>query len=75
SPVFTGGNSYGTGYSLKGALEYHLFDRYFIGAQYALDRSAYYAPNNYVLYLRRMFWPWQEPVPYPPKPVTPYSQY
>jgi predicted Zn-dependent protease len=75
SQMFSGSKGYGTGYSLKGALEYHLFDRYFIGAQYALDRSAYYAPNNYVLYLRRMFWPWNEPVPYPPRPVRPYSQY
>lgn len=72
---YTGGNSYGTGYSLKGALEYHLFDRYFIGTEYAMDRSAYYAPNHFVLYFRRMFWPWNEAVPYPPKPITPYSQY
>jgi tetratricopeptide (TPR) repeat protein len=75
SPVYGGGSSSGIGYTFKSALEYQINQDYFIGGQIALDRSAYYAPNFFALYLRRMFDPWNKPVPYPPRPPKPYSDY
>lgn len=75
SPVYGGGASSGVGYALKGAMEYQINSDYFIGTAIDLDRSAYYAPNFFSLYLRRVFTPWTQAVPYPPRPPKPYSQY
>jgi predicted Zn-dependent protease len=74
-PVYGGGSGSGIGYTLKGALEYQINPDYFVGGEFDLDRSAYYAPNFFTLYVRRMFDPWNKPVPYPPRPPKPYSQY
>lgn len=75
SPVYAGGSGSGVGYALKGAMEYQINSDYFIGGNIDLDRSAYYAPNFFSLYLRRVFTPWTQAVPYPPRPPKPYSQY
>ena len=75
APVYSGGSGSGIGYALKGALEYQINPDYFVGGAFDLDRSAYYAPNFFTLYLRRVFDPWSKPVPYPPRPPKPYSQY
>ena len=75
APVYGGSSGSGIGYTLKGALEYQINSDYFIGGAFDLDRSAYYAPNFFTLYLRRVFDPWNKPVPYPPQPPKPYSQY
>lgn len=75
SPVYAGGSGSGIGYALKGAMEYQINSDYFIGSNIDLDRSAYYAPNFFNLYVRRVFTPWTQAVPYPPRPPKPYSQY
>ncbi len=75
NPVFTGGSSHGTGYSLTGAVERRLSPRLFAGARFEIDRSAYYAPNFAIVYLRYMFDVPAGSIPYPPSPVRPYSRY
>lgn len=75
SPVYGGGSGSGIGYALKAAMEYQINSDYFIGSNIDLDRSAYYAPNFFNLYVRRVFAPWTQAVPYPPRPPKPYSQY
>ncbi|PTU30987.1 cellulose synthase subunit BcsC-related outer membrane protein [Stenotrophobium rhamnosiphilum] len=75
SPVYDGGSSSGIGYALKGAMEYQINSDYFIGTIANMDRSAYYAPNFFNVYVRRVFTPWTQAVPYPPRPPKPYSQY
>ena len=75
SPVYSGGSGSGIGYALKGAMEYQIDSDYFIGSNIDLDRSAYYAPNSFNLYFRRVFTPWTDAVPYPSRPPKPYSQY
>jgi tetratricopeptide (TPR) repeat protein len=74
-PVYGGGSGSGIGYTLKGALEYQVSPDTFVGGEFDVDRSAYYAPNFFQLYVRRMFDLWSKPVPYPPRPPKPYSQY
>lgn len=75
SPVYGGGSSTGIGYTAQGSLEYQLNSDYFVGGAFDIDRSAYYSPNFFTLYVRRVFYPWTQPVPYPPRPPKPYSQY
>jgi predicted Zn-dependent protease len=75
TPVYTGGNGHGTGYSLLGALEYEFTPNLFGGGRFEIDRSAYYAPNFAILYLRYLFDGYKGPVPYPPDPVKPYSRF
>jgi cellulose synthase operon protein C len=75
TPVYTGGNGHGTGYSLLGALEYQFTPKLFGGGRFEIDRSAYYAPNFAILYLRYLFDGHTGPVPYPPDPVKPYSRF
>lgn len=75
APVYGGGSSSGIGYTAQGSLEYQVNATTFVGGAFDIDRSAYYAPNFFTLYLRRMFDSWGQPVPYPPRPPKPYSQY
>lgn len=75
APVYDGGSGGGRGYSLFGALEYELHPNLFIGASGAMDRSEFYKPVFYSLYLRYPFNAWEGPVNFPPRPPTPYSRY
>lgn len=75
APVYDGGSGGGRGYSLFGALEYELHPNLFIGTSGALDRSEFYKPVFYSLYLRYPFNGWEGPVNFPPRPPTPYSRY
>ena len=75
TPVYTGGNGHGTGFSLGGSLEKQLTPHLFAGGRIEIDRSNYYTPNFAILYLRYLFDAQTGPVPYPPDPVKPYSRY
>ena len=75
TPVYTGGNGNGTGWSLGGALEHQVTSQIFAGARFQIDRSDYYTPNYAILYLRYLFDENNESVPYPPEPVKAYSRY
>lgn len=75
TPVYTGGKGNGTGFYLGGALEYQVASHLFAGGRLEIDRSAYYTPNFLTFYLRYLFDPYTDPVPYPPEPVKPYSRF
>ncbi len=73
--VYAGGSGGGLGYGLRGAAEYRVMPNFALGGRFSMDRSAYYAPNSVLMYLRYMFNPETGPVKMKPEPVTPYSQY
>lgn len=74
NPTYAGGNGGGFGYGLLAEAEYRVAPDLMLGARFSMDRSAYYAPNSLMLYLRYLFKPEKGPVKMP-KPVVPYSQY
>jgi hypothetical protein len=73
--LYAGGTGGGIGYGLRGATEYRLTPNFALGGRFSMDRSAYYAPNSLLMYMRYMFNPETGPVKMRPDPVTPYSQY
>jgi tetratricopeptide (TPR) repeat protein len=74
-PVYKGGSGSGIGYDLHSVLEYKLTRRWFLGNRFEIDRSAFYEPNYYTLYLRYEFRPHDWRIDFPPRPIIPYSQY
>ncbi len=74
-PVYDGGSGSGIGYDIRSILEYKLSRRWFVGSRFEIDRSAFYAPNYYTLYLRYEFRPHDWAIDFPPRPIIPYSQY
>lgn len=75
TPVYTGGNGQGTGYSLGGAMEYRFTPQLFGGGRFSIDRSDYYTPNFAIVYLRYLFDARTGAMPYPPDPVKAYSRF
>lgn len=73
--VYTGGPGGGDGYGLRAMAEYRIAPDFVIGGRFSMDRSAYFAPNALLFYLRYLFKPETGPVRLNPDPVTPYSQY
>ncbi len=73
--MYTGGPGGGDGYGLRAMAEYRIAPNFVIGGQFNMDRSAYFAPNSLLFYLRYLFKPETGPVRLNPDPVTPYSQY
>jgi predicted Zn-dependent protease len=73
--IYSGGPGSGFGYGLRGTTEYRATPNFALGGRFNMDRSAYYAPNSVLFYLRYMFNPETGPVKLRPDPVTPYSQY
>lgn len=74
-PTFAGGGSSGLGRSLRAGLEYRASSNVSLGAQIELDRSAYYAPTNVLVYLRYRFDPVLAAPDDRPRPVQPYSAF
>jgi len=74
NPVHAGGSGGGWSTSLRADLERSLGDGWSVGASYIADRSAYYAPTQWLFYLRRggQTQPGQVPLP---RPLQPYSQF
>lgn len=68
-----GGNGGGTSHSLRAEIERRLTPHWSVGASYNADRSAYYAPTQWLFYLRHSAKP-QAEMPPLPRPVQPYSQ-
>ncbi|WP_321936620.1 cellulose synthase subunit BcsC-related outer membrane protein [Paraburkholderia sp. J8-2] len=75
SPYFGGGSGGGFSYTIEAALEYRVTEHFVVGGRFSIDRSRDYAPNVGVLYMRYFFSPQKGPVPFPPRPVVPYSAY
>ena len=74
NPVHAGGRGGGTSTSLRAELERRLGAHWSAGASVFADRSAYYAPTQWLFYLRRNLVPQTGEVPLP-RPVQPYSQF
>lgn len=74
-PVYAGSSGSGLGRSFQGALEYQMTPHLALGAQLELDRSAYYAPTNFMVYGRYHFEPAMAPLDNRPRPVRPYSSF
>ncbi len=66
-------NSTGHGYALRAVLERQLASQWVLGARLELDRSAYYAPTNLMVYARYRFAPVVAPLVDRPMPVQPYA--
>lgn len=75
APVYDASSGAGTGFSLKGALEYEITKKWFVGGHLDIDRSAFYAPNFMQLYLRYDFAPQRGPIRFPPQPPRSYSRF
>lgn len=75
SPYYGSGSGGGFSYTVAGALEYRVTEHWVLGTRFKLDRSRDYAPNLGTIYLRYFFDRQRMPVPYPPRPVQPYSAY
>lgn len=73
--IYGGGTGGGYGYGVRAAAEYRLTPNFAFGGRFNMERSAYYAPNSLLFYLRYMFNPETGQVKLRPDPVTPYSQY
>lgn len=72
--TYAGGNGGGFGFGLLAAAEYRLSPELVLGGRFSMDRSAYYAPNSLLIYLRYLFKPETGPVR-KPEPLVPYAQY
>lgn len=69
-----GGRGGGTSTSVRAEVERRLAPHWSAGAVYNADRSAYYAPTQWLFYLRRSFKPQGGELPLP-RPVQPYAQF
>lgn len=74
-PTYQGGPGSGYGYGLRATSEYRAAPEVVLGGKFSMDRSAYYAPNSVLFYLKYLFTPETGPVKLRPDPVLPYSQY
>jgi cellulose synthase operon protein C len=75
APVYGPGGGTGVGYALRGALEYQLTPRWYLGGTLDLDRSEFYTPNAYGAYLRYDFDGRPLRIPFPPRPPRPYASF
>lgn len=74
-PRHSGGKGGGFGGSMRAAIEHRLTPQWSLGAWLDLERSDDYSPTRGMIYLRHFFKPQGSPVPVPPQPVVPYSQF
>lgn len=75
SPLHNGGGrGGGTSHSLRAEIEHRLTAHWSAGVTYNADRSAYYAPTQWLFYLRHSAKPQTGAVPLP-QPVQPYAQF
>ena len=75
NPVHAAGAGGGWAGSLRADVEYRSGAHWSIGGWLDIDRSAYYAPNRLMFYVRYWFEPQQGAVSFPPHPVVPISLY
>ena len=74
--TYSGSSGPGSAYSLLAAWEYQITPSVFIGNRLKLERSPYYAPNSFVLYVRiALDGTAPNPVPLQTQPVIPTSRF
>ncbi|WP_158702894.1 cellulose biosynthesis protein BcsC [Melaminivora suipulveris] len=74
-PVYGESGSTGFGRSLRAAVEYQFSAAGAVGAMLSVERSAYYAPSQLMMYLRLLLEPVRAPHPDRPRPVQPYADF
>jgi hypothetical protein len=85
APIYEGGTGHGKGYTLGWSAEFELASNLIVGARLQKDRSDFYAPNFFNLYLRYTFdgkeaqasgaLPDNATAALPPAAIKPYSAY
>jgi cellulose synthase operon protein C len=76
NPMYKGGSSSGLGYALRALVEYPMTDRMLLGGRLDLDRADYYAPTNWLVYLRYFFDPMTpERRKAVPSAIVPYARF
>ncbi|MCW3480510.1 cellulose synthase subunit BcsC-related outer membrane protein [Neisseriaceae bacterium JH1-16] len=75
NPTFSGSSGWGSGASLGGAFEYQMAPKWVLGGRFDLEYSQYYQPSRLGMYLRYSFAPPANPLPFPPEPLRPYSDF
>ena len=73
--TYGSGGGFGVGFSLTGRAEYWVNRHWVIGGQVQFERSDYYAPNRFLVYMRYHFDARRGDVPMPPSPVRPIWSY
>jgi len=73
--TYGSGGGFGVGFSILGRAEYWINRHWVIGGQVQFERSDYYAPNRFLLYMRYHFDARRGDVPMPPSPVRPIWSY
>lgn len=74
APVFGGESSSGVSLSAYAAVERQLSPTWIAGAKLDIDRSDYYEPTVFMIYLRHAFAPWTTRIAVPPRPLQPYNE-
>lgn len=72
NPVHAGGSFSGTGYSVNATVERWLQSRWVVGGRLEVERSPYYAPSSFSIYLRYQWEPDNDKVPLSPRPPHAY---
>jgi hypothetical protein len=76
NPYYSASSGPGSAYSLLAAWEYQVSPSVFVGNRLKLERSPYYAPNSFVLYVRiALDDPAPHPVPLQTQPIIPTSHF
>jgi hypothetical protein len=75
NPVYEATSASGIAYLLEGSLEYRLTPQWFMGGYFKLEQADYYEPASAQLYIRYYFDSVFGALPFPPKSVTPYSDF
>lgn len=65
----------GFGFTLEAAVEKRISDHWYVGAAADIQRADFYEPNHFTLYARYTFKDRWNPVPTPPEPPIPYSDF
>ncbi|WP_374618399.1 cellulose synthase subunit BcsC-related outer membrane protein [Pandoraea sp.] len=73
--TYGSGGGFGVGFSVLGRAEYWVNRHWVVGTQVQFERSDYYAPNRFLVYLRYHFDARRGDVPMPPSPVRPIWSY
>ncbi|WP_417657612.1 cellulose synthase subunit BcsC-related outer membrane protein [Pseudidiomarina aestuarii] len=71
-PTFAGGKGGGFGRSYQATLEYQVNSHWYVGFSTTLERSEFFTPDNFMLYLRYHFGGWSLPARRPPAPPQRY---
>lgn len=73
--TYGSGGGFGVGFSITGRAEYWVNRHLVLGGQVQFERSDYYAPNRFLVYMRYHFDGRRGEVPMPPSPVRPIWSY